>query len=167
MVSTIRSQIYLNKPAAQSCRFVLSLCDHLVDTRHYSFKGYLRYKTITSQNVPSKAEENYALFSRYSRFCIFNHPMNYKICDVMVSIRTWNRIHFWIYLLNLNSITRQTCSIDRYKQRQYFSKIFRGIWRTGAKFQALFTLATCCNYSITNYIKFPVIHILKCWIRDN
>ena len=31
-------------------------------------------------------------------------------------------------------------------------------WRTGAKFLALFNLATCCNYSITNYIKIPVFH---------
>ena len=28
----------------------------------------------------------------------------------------------------------------------------------GAKFQALFNLASCCNYSITNYVKIPVFH---------
>ena len=31
--------------------------------------------------------------------------MIYKICDVMMSISTWDRVHFWIYLLNHNSWT--------------------------------------------------------------
>ena len=60
------------------------------------FKGHLRYKTVTSQNVPPEANINsffvsqkrYVPFSRYSSFCIFNHPMIYQICDVMMSIRT-------------------------------------------------------------------------------
>ena len=59
----------------------------------YEFKGYLRYKTIASQNVSSEAQiknffisqKNYVPFSRYSSFCIFNHPMIYQICDVMMS----------------------------------------------------------------------------------
>ena len=67
-------------------------------------------------------------------------------------------VHFWIYLLNYNSITHQTRSIDRYRQGQYFSEIFRTIGRTGAKFQALFNLAICSNHSINNYAKFPVFH---------
>ena len=29
---------------------------------------------------------------------------------------------------------------------------------TRAKFQALFNVATCSNYAITNYVKFPVFH---------
>ena len=36
-------------------------------------------------------------------------------------------------------------------QNDNFSK-----WRTRAKFQILFNLATCSNYSITNYVKIPV-----------
>ena len=59
-------------------------------------KGYLCYKTITSQNAPSKAQiknffslkKNYVPFSRYSSFCIFNHPMIYQISDVTMSITT-------------------------------------------------------------------------------
>ena len=58
-----------------------------------TFTGYLYYKTITSQDVPSKAQiKNFLYgrrivsFSRYSRFCIFNHQMIYQICDVTVSI---------------------------------------------------------------------------------
>ena len=35
------------------------------------------------------------------------------------------------------------------------------IWRTWAKSQALFNLATCSNYSITNYVKFPVFHFFE------
>ena len=59
-------------------------------------KGYLRYKTITSQNVPRKAHiknffisfKNYVPFLSYSSFCIFNHPMIYQISDVTMSIST-------------------------------------------------------------------------------
>ena len=44
-------------------------------------KGYIYYKTITSQNVSSEAQvknlfiswKGYVSFSRYSSFCIFNH----------------------------------------------------------------------------------------------
>ena len=73
---------------------------------------------------------------------------------------TWDRVHFWIYLLN-NKLTHQTWSIDRYKQLQYFSGSFWTIWRTGAKLQALFNLVTCSNYSMTNYVKFPVFHFVE------
>ena len=56
-------------------------------------KGYLRYKTITSQKVPSEAQVkdfsfHYVPFSRYSSVWIFNHPMIYQICDVIMSIST-------------------------------------------------------------------------------
>ena len=51
--------------------------------RILNIKGYLRYKTITSQNVSSEAQvkvffisyKSYVPFSRYSSFCIFNHRM--------------------------------------------------------------------------------------------
>ena len=94
-------------------------------------------------------------------FCIFNHPMIYQICDVILSISTWDRLHFWIYLLNHHSLTHQTWSIDRHKQGQYFPEIFWRILRTGAKFQALFNLVICSKYSITNYIKFSVYQIFE------
>ena len=47
---------------------------------------------------------------------------------------------------------------DRYKQEQQFSVIFWTIWRTGAKFQVLFNLATCSSHPIINYVKIPVFH---------
>ena len=51
-------------------------------------------------------------------FFIFNHSVIYQICDVMMSISTWGRAHFWIYLLNINSLSHQTWSVDRYMQEQ-------------------------------------------------
>ena len=99
-----------------------------------------------AENVSSEAQiknffvswKSYVPFSRYSSFCNFNHPMIYQICDIIMSIRTWDMVYFWIYLLNQNSLTHQTWSIDRYQQRQYFSEIIWMTWMTGAKFQALF-----------------------------
>ena len=58
------------------------------------------------------------------KFLYFNHPMIYQICDVMMSISAWDRMHFWIYLLNQkNSLSRQAGPVDRYNQGQYFSEI--------------------------------------------
>ena len=96
-------------------------------------KGYLHYKTITSQSVLSEAQvkkffisqKSYVLFSRYSSFCGFGHPAIYQICGVMNSISTWDRVHFWIYHLNHNSLTHQTWSIDRCKQGQYLEPFER------------------------------------------
>ena len=104
--------------------------------------------------------KSYAPFSRYSSFSIFNHLMIYQICHV-ISISIWDRVHFWIYFLNHNSISHHTWPTDRYKQGQYLSGIFWTIWRTGAKFQVLFNLATCCNYLITSYVKIPVFHFFE------
>ena len=39
----------------------------------------------------------------YLSFCSFSHPMIYLISDVTMSISTWDRKQFWIYLLNHNS----------------------------------------------------------------
>ena len=132
-------------------------------------KGCLHYKTITSQNVSSEAQinnffislKNYVRFSRYSNFCIFNHLVIYEIWDVTMSISTWNRVHFWIYLLNHNSLTHPTWSVDRCKQGQYFCENFWTIWRTGAKFHTFFNLATSSIYSVTNYVKIPVVHFFE------
>ena len=82
-------------------------------------KGYLRYKIITSQNVSSEAQVNnffiskkhYVPFSSYSSFCIFNHPMIYKISDV-ITFSTWDWVYFWIYLLN-HSKLGQLIDINR------------------------------------------------------
>ena len=59
-----------------------------------SIKGYLSYKTVTSQNVSSGtqiknffiSQKNYVPLSRYSCFRIFNHLMIYRIGEVTTSI---------------------------------------------------------------------------------
>ena len=133
----------------------------------FFFKGYLRYKIITSQNVSFEAQvhlrqrKNYILFSRYSSFCIFNHPMIYQISDVMMNISTLDRVPFWPYLLNHNSLSCQTWPIDRSKQYEKCSGIFQTIWIIGAKFQVTFYLTTCSYYLITNYVKIPVFYFFE------
>ena len=130
----------------------------------YLLKGYLHCKTIAFQNVSSEAQiqkifvlwKSYFPFSRYSSFCISNHPMIYQICDVMMSISTSGTVHFWIYLLNHNLLSHQTQPVDRYKKAQYLSEIFWTIWNTRAKLPVVFNVVTCSNYSIKNYVKLPV-----------
>ena len=127
--------------------------------------SYLRYWTITLQNVTSEAQvrnlfifqKSYVPFLRYSSFCIFNHPMIYQICDVMMNISTQDRVHFCIYLLNHNSLSHQTWLTNRYKQGQYFSRIFWTIWRT----EAIKPLPICYNYSVTNYVDFSVFQFFE------
>ena len=58
---------------------------------------YFCYKTITSQNV-SLGVQVWNFW--YSSFRIFNHLMNYQICDVM-SVSTCDRVH----LFNHNSLS--------------------------------------------------------------
>ena len=57
-------------------------------------KGYLRYKMITSQNVLFEVQvkkffyfvEKLCSVLEIFKFCVFNHPLIYKICDVMMNI---------------------------------------------------------------------------------
>ena len=110
----------------------------------------------------------YVSFSRYSSFCVFKHPMIYKICyNIMMSIISCDRVHFWIHLLNRNLLSHGTRPINRCKLGQRFSGIFWIIWRTGAKFQVLFNLRICSNYSVTNYVKIPQCFIFwERWVMD-
>ena len=105
-------------------RFIIfTFRNYLLQNFVMHFKHYLHCKMTTSQKVLSEAQiknffilkKNYVSFSRYSSFCIFNHLMIYQICDVTVSISTWDNLHFWIYFLNHNSWSHQTRSVDRYK----------------------------------------------------
>ena len=117
------------------------------------------------------------LFHRKAMFCSQDIPvfLFLTIPWFTKSVTSW-----WVlvhetgcifeYLLNHNSVTHQTWSIDRCKLGQYFSEIFRTIWKTGAKFQALFNSATCSNYSINNCVKccFLVLYMfLKGWKSVN
>ena len=122
-------------PTSQEQKFskIWDLCRNTPNNRNFHYrtssekiKDYLRYKTITSQNVPSKAQiknffisyKNYVPFSKLSSFRILNHPMIYQISEVKMSISTRDKVHFWIYLLNHKSWSRQTWPVDRYKQGQ-------------------------------------------------
>ena len=81
----------------------------------FEVKVYLIYKTITSQNMSSNAhvknffisQKSYFPFSRYSFFCIFNFPMIYQICDVMMSTDRvqGETVHFWILFFEPQLIT--------------------------------------------------------------
>ena len=135
-------------PSSMKPPLLLKISGCMPALRHYSFCKMLH-------DVP---------FSRYSSFCILNYPMFFQICDMM-SISTWDMLHFSIYLLNHNSLRHQTWWIDRWRQGQYFFEIFWAIQKTGAKFQALSNLATCSNYSRTNCVSSAIF--LKGWIRDN
>ena len=57
--------------------------------------------------------KSYFTFSRYLSFYIFNNPMIYQICEIMISISTWDRVQFGINLLNHNSLSHQTLPINR------------------------------------------------------
>ena len=69
---------------------------HFVDSLKLTFninKGYLCFKTITSQKVSSEAQiKNFFIswknYVPFSSFCILNHPIIYRICDVTMSIST-------------------------------------------------------------------------------
>ena len=122
---------------------------------------------ITSAIVSSESsvknffvfKRSYVPFSRYSIFLHFNHLMIYQICDVMMSISTWDRVYFRKYFLNHSWLSHQTWSIDWYKPGKLFSEIFWTIWRSGDKFQILFSLVTCCNYWVATYVKSLMFHI--------
>ena len=89
-------------------------------------KGYFRYKMITSENVSSQAQvQNFFYFTeklcpvlKIFKFLYFQPPLIYQICDFVMNISTWGRVHFWIYLFNHNSLSNQTWPIDRYKRGQ-------------------------------------------------
>ena len=107
------------------------------------------------------------------RIFLFDMKIMFRLQDIQVfvflTIRCFTKsvTSWWVLVretcafLNHNSLTHQTWSIDRCKKWQYFPEIFWAIQKTGAKFQALFNLATCYNYSRTDYVKFPVLHFFE------
>ena len=111
-----------------------------------SFKGYSRYKTITSQNVSSETQlKNF-----------------YQICDVMMSVSTWDRVPFWICLLNHNSWSHklgQVIDISKANNYQEFFKHLRGPGLSSRSCSIY--LPTRCNYSTANYVKISVFHFFE------
>ena len=89
-----RDTLRISVAAIQRCTVKKVYLKILPPVYLHIIKGYLCYKTITSQYVSSEAQvkdffvsqKSSVLFLRYSSFCIFNHPLIYQICDVMTSI---------------------------------------------------------------------------------
>ena len=81
-------------------------------------KGYLLYKMITSQNGSSEKQIKFFLFRSHviPVFEFLNIPWISK--SVTSQWVTWARVHFWIYLLNHNSLSYHTWPIDRYMQSE-------------------------------------------------
>ena len=80
----------------------------------------------------------------------------------MITIGTWDMVRFWLYLLNHNSLSNQTWSIDIYICKgNNFQKSFQQFGGLGLGFQVLFHLATCSNYSVTNYVKISAFHFFE------
>ena len=64
------------------------------------FKGYLRYKMITSQNVSYDVRVKLCfVLTIFKFFYIFNNPMNYQICKSVTS--WWVLVHGTHYVTQL------------------------------------------------------------------
>ena len=66
-----------------------------------------------------------------------------------------------IFWTTTHEVTKLGQLIDISKCNNFQCIIFLTIWRTGARFQVIFNLATCPNYSITKYVKIPVFHFFE------
>ena len=53
-------------------------------------------------------------------FYVLEQFMNFKSCDVMISINMLGGKHFWIYLLNPKSLSHETRPAKNYSKGQYF-----------------------------------------------
>ena len=42
--------------------------------------------------------KNYASFSEYLDFCVFDKSTNFKICDVIIDITAHYNVHFRLFL---------------------------------------------------------------------
>ena len=125
---------------------------------------------ITSQNVSSQSQvkfffisqERYIPFSRYLSFCIFNHPMIYVSTwwALVAFLNMWYVVWFGtICTKNVKNAHRGVLVLVKL-QALVFRNLSK-IRRTGTKFQALFSLATCTSYSIISYIKISMFHFFE------
>ena len=129
------------------------------DFNKKSIKGYLRYKTITPQNVPSETlgEEFFCFLEKpCSVREIFKFFVFLTIPWFTKSMTIWSVLVECIFECIFWTITHRPNRQLTDVSKGNILLIFWTIWRTGAKFQALFNLAACSNYSTTNYVKFPV-----------
>ena len=77
------------------------------------------------------------MFSRYLSFCIFNHPIINQIFVVMMNISTWQGAFLNKYLLNHNSLSRETwplIDINKGNNFQEFFEQFGGLGLSSRSF---------------------------------
>ena len=140
---------------------------------------WIKLWILSHLKVTSATKQLFKMYYLRHRFRIFLFCREVMFCSIEIqvfvfqtipwftksvtscSVLVHETVHFWIYLLDHNSLSHQTSPIDRYKQRQWFLRIFWTICKIGAKFQVLFNLAAYFNYSITNFAKIPVFRFLK------
>ena len=99
-------------------------------------KGYLHYKSIFCQKVPLDVSlMNFFIwrknvsFSRYLVFCVFIKSTNFKICDVIIDIAAWWKLHFCLFLLNPTYYQNEIWSNTSVSYKDY-GQNFRTIFRT-------------------------------------
>ena len=116
---------------------------------------------ITFQNVSSEKQVKISFFVKklcsvlkIFKFLYFS-PF-YDLENLWRHDDTSDRAHFWIYLLNRNSLRHQTWPIEISQTWNFLNSL-----EDWAKFQVLFNVATCSNYSITNHVKISVFHFFE------
>ena len=115
----------------------------------------------------SHLRQSHVPFLRYTSSCIFNHPLIYQIYGVMMNISIRGKVHFWIYLLNQNSLTNKLGQMIDKRKDNIFLKSFEqfGDWSYVLDpFQFSNLLQFLNNYLCqVSSISF----FLKEWIREN
>ena len=131
-MSTKRSQI-----PKQTCswklvclKVCLSMCDLLVDTRHWRVNSANSAKILYILKMQSLGDnlgffffhswKSHDLFLRWSTFYILNHSINFKSCDVKMNLYPrGKRVHVWKYILNLELFCNETWSTNRYIYKKW------------------------------------------------
>ena len=80
-----------------------------LDREYADLRSKSPYSVQIQKNTDQKNLRIWTLFTRW---------WFTKFCDVLISIITWDRVHFWLYLLNDNSLSHQSWPNNRYKQVQ-------------------------------------------------
>ena len=94
----------------KDCKSCQNLC-----MKNFMYKKKFYIHKIAALNLSKIYFQKNAKKTCKPNNCNLNHNwiMIYQICDVMMSISTWGRVHFWIYLLKHNSLSHQTWPTDR------------------------------------------------------
>ena len=118
--------------------------------------------------------ENLCFFLKIFKFLYFQATMIYEILEVMMSINEWDRVHFWIYILNRNSRATKLGQLTDTNRGNKFQESFERFIGLGlifqievlglilqTNFQVFFNLPNCFSYPLTNFVKIPVFHFVE------